>query len=104
MQLSSEKRLFGNRRLKMEQDKILHAAVCAAATLIIAICTSALGMIPSLLCGSLFSLGLGLGKEYGDSKATGNSWSWEDIIADLVGIVLACAILLTVYLLIHRGA
>ena len=38
----------------------------------------------------LFAIGLCLGasfgKEYGDSKASGNKWSWEDIIADLIGM------------------
>ena len=28
-----------------------------------------------------------MGKEYGDSKAQGNTWSWGDIVADGLGIV-----------------
>ena len=39
-----------------------------------------------------YSLGIGLsvgasfGKEYGDSKASGNKWSWGDIVADMLGL------------------
>lgn len=40
-------------------------------------------------------IGASLGKEYGDSKASGNKWSWEDIVADLIG---ACLGLLVVYI------
>lgn len=32
------------------------------------------------------SIGASLGKEYGDSKATGNKWSWSDIVADMLGL------------------
>lgn len=31
-------------------------------------------------------IGLSVGKEYGDSKASGNKWSWADIIADMLGM------------------
>ena len=43
--------------------------------------------IPSLfgLYGVAFALGLGIGKEYGDSQAIGNKWEWIDILADVLG-------------------
>ena len=55
----------------MEKDKILHFLVCFVAAII----------------SPLFSLGLELGKEYGDSKAPGNHWCWWDILADAIGLV-----------------
>ena len=36
-------------------------------------------------------IGASLGKEYGDSKASGNYWSWGDIIADMLG--MGCGLL-----------
>ena len=45
-----------------------------------------------------YSLGIGLsigasvGKEYGDSKASGNKWSWGDILADMLGMGCGIAI------------
>ena len=73
----------------MGKDKVLHACVCFIATVIVSIATYWIGETGSILCGALFALGLGLGKEYGDSKASGNKWDWWDILADLVGIGLA---------------
>ncbi len=70
-------------------DKLLHFMACFFATVSVTLCTCALGMLPSFLCGGLFALGLGLGKEYGDSKASGNKWSWADIVADVLGIAVA---------------
>ena len=75
--------------MSIGKDKLLHAGVCFFATVLVAIATFWVGQIGSILCGSLFALGLGLGKEYGDSKASGNKWDWWDILADCVGIGLA---------------
>jgi uncharacterized protein YfiM (DUF2279 family) len=50
------------------------------------------------LIGAFFALGLGLGKEYGDSKASGNKWDWWDIVADVVGIVIGSG---TLFLLLR---
>lgn len=55
----------------MGKDKILHFLVCFLAAII----------------SPLFSLGLALGKEYGDSKAPSNHWCWWDILADAIGLV-----------------
>ena len=37
--------------------------------------------------GAAFGMGLGIGKEYGDSKAIGNKWDWLDIAADFAGAI-----------------
>ena len=74
--------------MKIEKDKLQHACVCFGATVL-----SFIGMriffpfLPSIISCTFLPIGLGLGKEYGDSKATGNAWSWEDIVADGVGIL-----------------
>ena len=60
----------------MRRDKILHFLVCFLAAII----------------SPMFSLGLALGKEYGDSKASGNHWCWWDIISDTTGIVIGTVI------------
>jgi len=38
------------------------------------------------------AVGLALGKEYGDSRSQGNTWSWGDILADALGIILGVLI------------
>lgn len=40
--------------------------------------------LPSVFCG--------LGKEYGDSQAAGNSWSWTDVFADVAGALIGSQI------------
>jgi len=79
------------------KDKFLHAIVCFGATVIICIATCYLGKASAIISGALFALGLGLGKEYGDSKAKGNHWDWWDILADVVGIGLAVLIVCLVW-------
>lgn len=69
-------------------DKLLHLGACFVATVVACLCTIFLGKVSAIICGALFALGLGLGKEYGDSKASGNKWDWLDILADVVGILL----------------
>jgi len=86
--------------MKIGKDKWMHAGVCFAATAL-----SFLGMklffpfAPSVTACWLLPAGLGLGKEYGDSKATGNAWSWEDIVADGAGILAFVIPALIIHLL-----
>lgn len=69
-------------------DKILHCGVCAIASLVV-------GLIDPL-AGAAFAIGLGLGKEYGDSKARGNKWDWLDIAADAVGTMIGTGLALLI--------
>lgn len=41
-------------------------------------------MVASFTC----SLGVGIGKEYGDDKSPNNKWNWWDILADIIGALL----------------
>lgn len=79
---------------RIETDKLLHFGVSAAAAFIVSLLTSFTGFWTAALCGSLFTLGLGLGKEYGDSKASGNHWDWWDIFADVLGMATGVGIVL----------
>lgn len=73
---------------KIDTDKKLHFWVSAGAAFIVSLLTIFTGKW-AMLCGSLFSLGLGLGKEFGDSMSSGNKWSWADIGFDCMGIAFA---------------
>lgn len=83
-------------------DKFLHFIVCFGATFLMGIATFFLGQLASMFCGGLFALGLGLGKEYGDSKATGNKWDWWDIVADVIGIGVGSLLVFIAYSIINR--
>ncbi len=60
----------------LHKDKLYHFGIC---------------FIVSIF-NPWLAVGLALGKEYGDSKAQGNKWSWGDIMADGLGI--ACGIII----------
>lgn len=60
------------------KDKVLHFSICATAALLS-------GFFLGYFSGVMVGLSLGLGKEYGDMVAKGNSWSWADVLADLLG-------------------
>lgn len=60
----------------LQKDKLYHFSIC---------------LIVSIFQPWL-AVGLALGKEYGDSKAQGNKWSWCDIVADGLGIVVGTAL------------
>ena len=62
--------------MKIGKDKWLHFGVCAGASVV----------------SPWLGVGLGLGKEYGDSKAVGNRWDWLDILADALGVGVGCVI------------
>ncbi len=63
--------------IKKHWDKVLHSG----ANFVIAL--SAFVSYPFALGACI---GVSVGKEYGDSKAAGNKWSWGDIVADALGM------------------
>ena len=84
----------------MDIDHKKHFIICAIATLL------AFGLYaPFVPFWYVFSmcpmlgLGLGIGKEYGDSQASGNKWDRTDIVADILGIGAALVWLLLMYFL-----
>ena len=63
--------------MKIPKDKVLHFLVNLALAMT--------GFFDYWLAVGL-CVGASLGKEYGDSKASGNVWSWTDILADMLGM------------------
>lgn len=59
-------------KLKIEKDKLQHFSICVVASV----------LSPTL------AIGLSLGKEFGDSVSPVNKWSWSDLLADGVGVVI----------------
>lgn len=45
---------------------------------------------PAVFGGFLCGISAGIGKEFGDCRATGNTWSWTDLLADAVGSAIGC--------------
>lgn len=87
--------------MKIAKDKLQHLIICAIVAVVIATlvaCTCA-PPLSSCTAGLLGATACGLGKEYGDSKAYGNTWSWPDIAADMAGAVVG-SLLVFVALLI----
>ena len=77
----------------MKGDKIFHLF----ASFVIAMIVSAFyahTSAPTVICvvsGFLVSISAGIGKEFGDSQATGNSWCWNDMLWNLIGAVIGCS-------------
>ena len=85
----------------MDIDHKKHFIICALATLL------AFGLyapfVPFWYVFSmcpLLGLGFGIGKEYGDSQASGNKWDMTDIVADILGIGAALVVLLLMYFIV----
>lgn len=83
------------------KDKLLHLGVCFLATISMSSILYAFG-VASTLAGVTFSIGLGLGKEYGDSKAIGNKWDNKDILADLLDVMISSIIYVIIRLIVGR--
>ena len=70
-------------------DKLLHFICCFIVSACMAVVNGlydaiVVGIINSFACG----FAIGVGKEYGDSKAKGNKWDWKDIFADAIGALI----------------
>ena len=90
--------------MKIGKDKVYHAIVCAGATLISFLFMRFLfSFKPAFASCWFLPIGLGLGKEYGDSKASGNKWDWVDVVADVVGIAAVMLVALVWHLIANDG-
>lgn len=78
-----------SKRFGIGIDKFYHFGACFISSLFV-------GLVLGPLSGFVSAMALGIGKEYGDSKAKGNEWSWGDIIADIVGAFVGAIIVLIV--------
>ena len=50
-------------------------------------------LAPVWFSGVACALAMGMGKEYGDECAEGNSWDWDDLAADIVGAILGSSLI-----------
>ena len=66
-------------KIGVQSDKILHFLVCFVITFVLSFINP--------IFGAFVALVLGLYKEFTDSHKLGNTWSWGDILADVLGIV-----------------
>lgn len=82
--------------MKMGKDKIQHFGVCLIATLVMssAAWLTSDNLKEGCAIGIALTVGLALGKEYGDKNATGNHWCWWDLLADLCGILVGVLLLM----------
>jgi len=78
--------------MKIAKDKWQHFTVCVIVAAIIAtiVANTCALSFPSCVAGFLGATACGIGKEYGDSRAHGNTWSWDDIVADVAGAAVGC--------------
>ncbi len=73
-------------------ESLLHMFVCFVVAMVVAAIyahTSATVTI-CVVSGFLVSMAAGLGKEFGDSRATGNAWCWNDMLWNLIGALSGC--------------
>ena len=82
------------------KDKLMHLGVSCIASLAASVLMflAKCGALTACLCGVWFTVGLGMGKEYGDSKSPGNKWDWVDFVFDIIGIALGQLILFLAWL------
>ena len=78
------------------RDKKIHFGVGFFVTIGIAW----IGLLAAAIAVTL-TIGLSLGKEYGDSKSPGNKWDWLDIAAALGGMAVALIIALPLHYLLY---
>lgn len=50
-------------------------------------------LAPVWFSGVACALAMGVGKEYGDERAEGNSWDWQDIAVDIVGAIIGASLI-----------
>lgn len=78
-------------------DKIFHFVVCLVIAFmagVIAWQATDCNILAGVLCAVGTGMGAGLGKEWGDLAAKGNTWDWWDVLADALGVLLAVLIIL----------
>lgn len=79
-------------KMKFEFTDALHIVAC----LLCAFCVSAIlahttaEPTPCIVGGWLCGMFLGVGKEFGDSRASGNAWSWSDMFYNFIGATAGC--------------
>lgn len=79
-------------KLKIKIDDILHVLACLFCSLCVStfIAHFTTVPVPAILGGFFSGLFLGIGKEFADSRVSGNFWSWNDMIYNIIGSIIGC--------------
>lgn len=86
----------------IQKDKYMHAAVCAAITLVVVIIFAVMheSILAASIAGFLTAMAAGLAKEYGDSCNPYNKWDWLDVAADAAGSIVIILLAYIIYLIV----
>lgn len=78
--------------MKIQLTDTLHIVACMFCAFLcsVIIAHATPHVAPCIVGGFLGGMCLGIGKEFGDSRATGNSWSWSDMLFNLIGSAIGC--------------
>lgn len=79
-------------KMKFEFTDALHIVACLLCAFVVSaiIAHATTEPTPAIVGGWLAGMFLGVGKEFGDSRASGNSWSWGDMLYNLIGATAGC--------------
>jgi hypothetical protein len=72
--------------VEIEKDKLLHFGVSAAIVLLVTFFAG------NVLAGIVLALVAGLGKELFDLLIRKTEFSWDDVVADILGIIVGAGI------------
>lgn len=88
-------------KMKIKLTDILHLGACLVCALVVSavLAHTTTEALPCIVGGFLSGVALGVGKEYGDSRASGNSWSWSDMLYNVIGAAIGSMNGFAVYLI-----
>lgn len=77
---------------KFEFTDALHIIACMLCAFVVSafLAHTTKDSAPCIAGGFLSAMMLGIGKEFGDSRASGNAWSWSDMFYNFVGSAIGC--------------
>lgn len=77
-------------KFKIQFTDVLHIVACMLCAFVVSaiLAHTTTESTPCIVGGFLAGMFLGVGKEFGDSRASGNSWSWSDIGYNTIGALI----------------
>ena len=79
-------------KFKIQFTDLLHIIACMLCAFVVStiLVHTTTESTPCIVGGWLAGMFLGVGKEFGDSRASGNSWSWSDMLYNFIGSSIGC--------------
>ena len=79
-------------KFKIQFTDLLHIVACMLCAFVVSaiIAHTTTTPTPAIVGGWLAGIFLGVGKEYADSRASGNDWGWGDMLYIFVGSSIGC--------------